>query len=265
MKKVNLKVASQVPALAARYVDAFKEVIVNYGDESIAEYTAINKEIKSINKDVLMSIAGDQHVASALVTMIVKNEGMFINTKPSLVWENLNAIKAAFTGSEELPDVTDKWLNVVAYITVVEKDSMVCNNKEIKNQEGDKNMVSGNDVALNSGSEVVGCTGEGLKEQAAIDAGHVRTNVTVVDLKDSGNESVDALVNTIKECGEDFENLVQEMATEYVDKKNKEKSSTLTEDILTGVAIAAGVVVVGAGLYYVGKAIFGSNESDMFL
>jgi hypothetical protein len=77
MKKVSTKVASQVPALAVKYVDAFKEVIVNYGDESIAAYTAINKEIKSINKNVLLSIAGDNHVASALITMIVKNDGMY--------------------------------------------------------------------------------------------------------------------------------------------------------------------------------------------
>jgi hypothetical protein len=106
--------------------------------------------------------------------------------------------------------------------------------------------------------EVNGCTSGRLKEQSNATDGNV---VTV----EAANDSIDELVNTIKECGEDFENLVHEMASEYVEKKNKERASSLTEDILTGVAIVAGVVVVGTGLYYVGKAIFGSNESDMFL
>lgn len=238
MAKVSVKVAGQLPALCVELTKAFKEVIVNYGEESVAGFTSAVKNIKSINKAATESICGGE-VAIGLVGMIAANKGSFINKNPKQVTETLEEIVNAFDGlTEELPDTTDKWLLIASGIIIIPPESISVKDVEVV---GNENETTNTDLVAT----------EEVKDPEVIAPAE----------QEALNDAVSEFVHTIASISDE---LVHE-ATKVVEqqkKEEKEKESSLATDILVGAAVVTGVVCVGAGLYYAYQGLFGSDKFE---
>ena len=242
MAKVSVKVVGQLPALSLELTAAFKEVIVNYGEESVAAFTAVAKKIKNINKAALESIAGGE-IAVGLVSMIAANEGSFINKLPKQVTDTLEVIAKMFDGTtEELPDTSGQWLLIVSGIVIIPPESIMIQDVEVKTQD--------QGVTTTEASEVI------------VDANAVSNEPIIAQEEQAAlNDAVSEFVHTI---GNITEELVHEAAAvvEKQKKEEKEKESSLATDILVGAAVVTGVVCVCAGLYYAYQGLFGSDKFE---
>ena len=242
MAKVSVKVAGQLPALSLELTAAFKEVIINYGEESVAAFTTVAKKIKNINKAALESIAGGE-IAVGLVSMIAANEGSFINKLPKQVTDTLEAIVKMFDGAtEELPDTSGQWLLIVSGIIIIPPENIMIQDVEVKTQDQGVATTEASDVIVDTNA----ASNEPIiaqEEQAAL------------------NDAVSEFVHTI---GNITEEMVHEASVivEKQKKEEKEKESSLATDILVGAAVVTGVVCVGAGLYYAYQGLFGSDKFE---
>lgn len=240
MKKVSIKVAGQLPELALNLTNAFKEVIINYCDESVEAFTNSVKIIKQVNNIAFESIAGTD-VAVGLVAMIAENEGSFINRNPKQVTELLRVIAVMFDGkTEELPDTMEEWLAIASYIIIVPPQNIVTEMKQVgedKTKDGDKEITT---IKTTEASTPETLTPE---ETKALEG------------------AVNDFVDTVKEIANEVGDIGESIMKEHIEKE-KEKKDSLATDILTGVAVVTGIVVVGAGLYYAYKGLFGDDKFE---
>lgn len=249
MKKVSIKVAQALVTMVPEITSAFKEVIINYGDESVSAFTQKVKELRTLNKDAASAVLGVD-IAVGLVNMIATNEGSFINRAPKVITEQLEAIVSVYANtSEDLVDVSSHWLAIAANIMIVPPSSISTTEIIV----GGEDVNEGTEIIVENDDEPV--FGFESEDQPIYTGETPDLEEEQKILEEAMGEFAQTLSTVTNEMMHEAEALVKAHAAE-----KKEKESTLATDILIGAGVVVGTVVVGVGLYYAYQGIFGNDK-----
>lgn len=262
---VSSKVGMKVPEMVKKLTDAFKAVQADYCEDSVALFTETVKVIRLANKEVYNQIAGGE-IASGLVGMMVKHDGSMIVKRPGDVTTAMEAINALYDTGVEVPSAETLWMEVATLITFVPEDTLNVADIEIDGNT----MLSEADAEVEKEAEQLCSNNEESNQEGDKMSATVETTIKVTEeIKDpilstedeaKLNEAAKDFADTLRQIDIDITQDVKEFADKVKAKVKGEEESTVLEKVALGAAVGVGAVVVGAGVYYAYKAIFGNNE-----
>ena len=261
---VSTKVGAKVPEMVAKLAGAFMEVMGNYCEESVAAFTETVKVLRLASKEVYNQIAGGE-IASGLVGMMVKHDGNAI-VKNHLVRVELNEIKALYDQGTEVASAETQWLAIATLITFIPEETLNVTDVEVDGNA----MLTDADLEVEKEAEQLCSNNEESNQEGDKMSATVETTIKVTEeIKDpilstedeaKLNAAAKDFADTLKQIDIDITQDVKEFADKVKAKVKGEKESSVLEKVALGAAVGVGAVVVGAGVYYAYKAIFGNNE-----